>query len=99
MKKRNPTERIPVASGVRHGDRRLQWRRSLRRKEDLGFLIRSNCGCGDLGTALHSLRGSEKNRGGEAAGVADVYPVEGFRWCRLEEVLIATAILENRQKI
>ncbi|KAL7001298.1 hypothetical protein U1Q18_002449 [Sarracenia purpurea var. burkii] len=30
-----------------------------RRKEDLGFLIRSNGGCDDLGTALHRLRGLE----------------------------------------
>ncbi|KAL6970873.1 hypothetical protein U1Q18_030551 [Sarracenia purpurea var. burkii] len=81
------------------GDRRLQWRRSLKRKEDLGFLIRSNCGCGDLGMALHRLRGSEKNRCGEAAGVVDVYPVEGFRRCRLEEVLVTTTISENRRKI
>ncbi|KAL6999411.1 hypothetical protein U1Q18_000573, partial [Sarracenia purpurea var. burkii] len=92
-------ERISATSGARRGDRRLQWRRSLRRKEDLGFLIRSNYGCGDLGTALHSLRGSEKNIGGEVAGVADVYPVEGFRRCRLEEVLVTTAISENRRKI
>ncbi|KAL7000976.1 hypothetical protein U1Q18_002126, partial [Sarracenia purpurea var. burkii] len=91
--------RIPTASGARRGDWRLQWRRSLRRNEDLDFLIRSNCGCGDLGTALHSLRGSEKNRGGEVAGVADVYLVEGFRRCRLEEVLVVTAISENQWKV